>query len=39
LREFAPYGVFEMPIYAEIGLLILGLMWVWTRRPRLAPRY
>jgi hypothetical protein len=39
LREFAPYGVFEMPIYAEIGLLILGLMWIWTRRPRLAPRY
>jgi hypothetical protein len=39
LREFAPYGVFEMPIYAELGLLIVGLMWLWTRRPRLAPQY
>jgi hypothetical protein len=39
LREFAPYGVFEMPIYAEVGLLIVGVIWVWTRWPRLAPQY
>jgi hypothetical protein len=39
LREFEPYGVFEMPIYAEIGLVVLGVMWIWTRRPRLAPQY
>ena len=39
LREFEPYGVFQMPIYAEIGLLVLAAMWVWARWPRLAPLY
>jgi hypothetical protein len=28
LREFQAYGVFEMPLYAEIGLASLGVMWL-----------
>jgi hypothetical protein len=30
LREFAPYGVFEMPRYAEIALAILAVVWLGT---------
>jgi hypothetical protein len=31
LREFQPYGVFEMPRYAEIALAILAAVWLATR--------
>jgi hypothetical protein len=31
LREFAPYGVFEMPRYAELALAILAVMWLAAR--------
>jgi hypothetical protein len=31
LREFAPYGVFEVPRYAELALAILAVMWLATR--------
>jgi hypothetical protein len=36
LREFQPYGVFEMPIYGYVALAVLGLVWLWERRSRLA---
>ena len=39
LREFEPYGVFSMPIYAELALVILAAMWLCLRAPRLAPKY
>ncbi|MBV8720044.1 MAG: hypothetical protein JOZ65_33655 [Chloroflexi bacterium] len=38
LREFAPYGVFEMPRYAELALAILAAGWLGSRllgRPEL----
>ena len=38
LREFAPYGVFEMPRYAELGVAILAAGWLGSRllgRPEL----
>jgi hypothetical protein len=31
LREFAPYGVFEVPRYAELALAILAVMWLALR--------
>jgi hypothetical protein len=40
LREFEPYGVFEMPIYAELGLLFVAAMWLSGRflpRPAAQP--
>jgi hypothetical protein len=30
LREFASYGVFYVPIYALIGLAIVGVTWLWA---------
>jgi len=31
LREFAPYGVFEMPRYAELALAVLAATWLGAR--------
>jgi hypothetical protein len=43
LREFQPYGVFDVPRYAEIALAILAAIWLASRlrdapaAPRAAP--
>jgi hypothetical protein len=29
LREFEPYGVFYLPVYALVALALLALAWVW----------
>lgn len=41
LREFQPYGVFDMPRYAEVALLILGVVWLVSRvrADAIAPRF
>lgn len=41
LREFQPYGVFEMPRYAEVSLLILAVVWLVTRvrADEITPRF
>jgi hypothetical protein len=39
LREFEPYGVFSMPIYAEVGLVILAVIWLGTRLPRPSAQF
>jgi alpha-1,6-mannosyltransferase len=39
LREFDSYGVFYVPLYALLGLFILGFIWMWQRVPRFALQY
>jgi len=39
LREFEPYGVFSMPIHAELGLVILAVLWLSTRLAAPATSY
>jgi hypothetical protein len=39
LREFDSYGVFYVPVYALLGLLILGCIWIVQRVPRFAVQY
>jgi hypothetical protein len=38
LREFAPYGVFYVPIYAIISLVILGLLGLPAPASRVLAR-